>query len=142
LVPSFRLMVLAGSFALPVLLSAPAQAQQPPAQGWDNFPPMILEQVFRAPLRDTIIQRWRDPANSIICYLYVPISTPFSQAQPGIGFVQYGANTIGSISCVNPTQLVQLAPTPQPQPAPEAARPGQPAPPRPATPPATPPATR
>jgi hypothetical protein len=142
-VPSFRVMVLAGSLALPVFLSASAEAQQAAAQSWDNFPPMILEQVYRAPLRDTIIQRWRDPANSIICYLYVPISTPFAQAQPGIGFAQYGANNIGSISCVNPTQLVQLAPTPQA--TPEPARPAQPTPPRPATPttpPATPPANR
>lgn len=138
--PSFRLMVLAGSLALPVFLSAPVPAQQPAAQAWDNFLPMILEQVYRARLRDTIIQRWRDPANSIICYLYVPISTSFAQAQQGNSFVQYGANNIGSISCVNPTQLVQLAPTPQP--TPEAARPAQPAPPRPATPPATPPANR
>ena len=96
---------------------------------------MILEQVYRAPLRDTVIQRWRDPVNSMICYVYVPISTPFAPGQPGNAFVQYGPNNIGSISCVNPTQLVQLAPQPEP------ARPARTAPPAPAR-SATPPATR
>ena len=101
---------------------------------------MVLEQVYRAPLRDTVIQRWRDPVNSMICYVYVPISTPFATGQPGNAFVQYGPNNIGSISCVNPTQLVQLAP----QSSYEPARSAQPAPPRPAAQPrpAAPPANR
>jgi hypothetical protein len=117
---SFRLMVLAGSLALPVLPFSHAKAQQAPAQNWEGFPMMILEQVFRGPLRDTVIQRWRDPVNSIICYVYLPISAPLAAPQPGSNFVQYGPNIIGSISCVNPTQLVQLAP------ASEAIRPGAP----------------
>ena len=135
-----RLILLAGSLVLPAFFSGPAKAQQPAAQGWESFPTMILEQVYRAPLRDTVIQRWRDPMNSVICYLYVPISTPFAAGQPGNAFVQYGPNHIGSISCVNPTQLVQIAPT-----TPEPARPAAPAAgqqPRPAPPPATPPANR
>ena len=117
---NLRLMVLAGSLALPALPFTPAKAQQAPAQNWEGFPMMILEQVFRGPLRDTIIQRWRDPVNSSICYMYLPISAPLAAPQPGSNFVQYGSNIIGSISCVNPTQLVQLAP------APEAIRPGAP----------------
>ena len=137
---SLRLTLLAGSLALPALSSGPAQAQQPAAQGWESFPTMILEQVYRAPLRDTVIQRWRDPVNSVICYVYLPISPPFVPAQPGNAFVQYGPTHIGSISCVNPTQLVQLAPAQQA--APEPARPAAPAPPRPATSPPTPPANR
>jgi hypothetical protein len=131
---------LAGSLVLPVLPFHQAQAQQPGTQGWDALPLMNLEQVYRGPLRDTVIQRWRDPMNSIICYIYLPISAPLAASQPGSAFVQYGPNTIGSISCMNPTQLVQLAPTQQqaaPAPAPPAA-----AQPRPATPPATPPANR
>ena len=130
-----RPILLAGSLVLPAFVSGPAKAQQPAAQGWESFPTMILEQVYRAPLRDTVIQRWRDPMNSVICYLYVPISTPFAPAQPGNAYVQYGPNHIGSISCVNPTQLVQIAPA-----TPEPARPAAaaPAPARPATPPATP----
>ena len=112
--------------ALPAFSSGPAQAQQPAAQSWESFPTMILEQVYRAPLRDTVIQRWRDPVNSVICYLYVPISTPFAPAQPGNTFVQYGPNNIGGISCVNPTQLVQIAPA---APGPVQAAPGRPSPP-------------
>ena len=117
---SLRLMVLAGSLALSALPFSHAKAQQAPAQTWEGFPMVILEQVFRGPLRDTVIQRWRDPVNSIICYMYLPISAPLVAAQPGSNFVQYGPNIIGSISCVNPTQLVQLAP------ASEAMRPGAP----------------
>jgi hypothetical protein len=117
---SLRLMVLAGSLALSALPVTHAKAQQAPAQNWEGFPMMILEQVFRGPLRDTVIQRWRDPVNSSICYMYLPISAPLVASQPGSNFVQYGPNIIGSISCVNPTQLVQLAP------ASEAIRPGAP----------------
>jgi hypothetical protein len=117
---SFRLMVLACSLVLPALPFSHAKAQQAPAQNWEGFPMMILEQVFRGPLRDTVIQRWRDPVNSSICYMYLPISAPLAAPQPGSNFVQYGPNIIGSISCLNPTQLVQLAP------ASEAMRPGAP----------------
>ena len=126
-------LFLAGSLVLPVFSFNQARAQQQGAQGWDALPLMNLEQVYRGPLRDTVIQRWRDPVNSIICYIYLPISAPLAASQPGSTFVQYGPNTIGSISCMNPTQLVQLAPTQQqaaPAPAPPAAQP------RPATPPA------
>lgn len=132
-------LILAGSLVLPVFAFGQAKAQQASPQNWEGFPTMTLELVFRGPLRDTIIQRWRDPVNSIICYIYLPISAPLAASQPGSTFVQYGPNTIGSISCMNPTQLVQLAPTQQqaaPAPAPPAAQP------RPATPPATPPANR
>ncbi len=133
-------LFLAGSLVLPVISFGQAQAQQAP-QNWEGFPTMTLELVFRGPLRDTIIQRWRDPVNSIICYVYVPISAPLVAAQPGSAYVQYGPNTIGSISCVNPTQLVQLAPpseaarqaAPGQQAAPaQPAAPGQPRPPTPA----------
>ena len=133
--------ILAGSLMLPVFAFGQAKAQQASPQNWEGFPTMTLELVFRGPLRDTIIQRWRDPVNSIICYVYVPISAPLVAAQPGSAFVQYGPNTIGSISCVNPTQLVQLAPAPQQQTAPEPPRTPPAAQPRPAG-PATAPATR
>ena len=115
---SVRLMVLAGSLALSALPFSHAKAQQAPAQTWEGLPMMILEQVSRGPLPDTVIQRWRDPVNSSSCYMYVPVSAPLAAPQPGSNFFQYGPNIIGSISCVNPTQLVQLAP------APEAMRPG------------------
>jgi len=115
---SFLLRVLAGSLALSALPFTHAKAQQTPAQNWEGLPMMNLEQVFRGPLPDTVIQRWRDPVNSSNCYMYLPVFAPLAAPQPGSNFFQYGPNIIGSISCVNPIQLVQLAP------APEAIRPG------------------
>ena len=86
------------------VLSLPAFAQQqqvqPPQQqaDWSKLPRMQLERQFAGPLRDTIIQRWRDPADGTICYLYLPIVGTHS-APTASGYVEYGANTIGSISC-------------------------------------------
>jgi hypothetical protein len=82
---------------------------------------MQLERQFAGPLRDTVIQRWRDPADGTVCYLYIPISAPHTPPAPG-GFVQYGANTIGSISCA-PGNGAPRAATPA-RPAPRAAPPG------------------
>ncbi len=46
-----------------------------------------------------MIQRWRDPIDGNVCYTYLPVvvqhSPPTAQ-----GLVQYGSNTVGSISCV------------------------------------------
>jgi len=78
-------------------LSAYAQQQQP-AGAWAQLPRMQLERQFAGPLQDTVIQRWRDPVDGTICYVYLPITAPHTPPTPQ-GFVQYGANTIGSISC-------------------------------------------
>ena len=59
---------------------------------------MQLERQFAGPLRDTLIQRWRDPVDGTTCYLYLPILGAHS-APTASGYVEYGANTIGSISC-------------------------------------------
>lgn len=59
---------------------------------------MQLERQFAGPLRDTLIQRWRDPVDGTICYVYLPILGAHS-APTASGYVEYGANTIGSISC-------------------------------------------
>jgi len=93
------------------LHAATAAAQQPPPpaasqeqqapQGmtWAQLPRMELERQFAGPLQDTIIQRWRDPVDGTTCYIYLPITAQHST--PGqSGFVQYGSNVIGSISCV------------------------------------------
>jgi hypothetical protein len=92
---------------------APASAQQqqqaqqqvqplqtPPASNdWAKLPRLQLERQFAGPLQDTIVQRWRDPVDGTVCYIYLPITAAHS-APTQAGFVQYGANTIGSISCV------------------------------------------
>lgn len=60
---------------------------------------MQLERQFAGPLQDTLIQRWRDPIDGTACYIYLPITAAHS-APTQDGFVQYGANVIGSISCL------------------------------------------
>jgi hypothetical protein len=77
---------------------AAPQAQQQPQSTWDTLPRMHLERQFAGPLRDTIVQRWRDPVDGTICYIYLPISAQHSPPTPA-GFVNYGSNSIGSISC-------------------------------------------
>lgn len=79
----------------------PAQPQPAPVQpssDWEKLPRMQLERQFAGPLKDTVIQRWRDPNDGAICYVYLPISVAHSQVV-GPGFVQYGSNTIGTLSC-------------------------------------------
>jgi hypothetical protein len=72
----------------------PGQTQQAPA-----ISRMKLEAQYAGPLRDTLVQRWRDPIDGTICYIYLPILV---QHGPGPnGLVQYGANGIGSISCLH-----------------------------------------
>ena len=90
------------------LIPATAAAQQPQQQPqqqqatWAQLPRMQLERQFAGPLQDTIIQRWRDPVDGMVCYIYLPITAQHSPPT-GSGYVQYGANTIGSISCVAAT---------------------------------------
>jgi hypothetical protein len=102
--------------------AAMAQGSQPapqvapqPAQNWDTLPRMQLERQFAGPLRDTIIQRWRDPNDGTVCYIYLPITAAHSPPAPS-GFVQYGANTIGSLSCLaggpKPAQPAAAKPSP------------------------------
>jgi hypothetical protein len=88
-------------------LPAPTPPAATTGSEWSNFPTMLLEKVYRAPLRDTVVQRWRDPIDGSVCFLYIPISTPMLP-QPADGFMQYGPNQIGSISCIHPTEVLQL----------------------------------
>jgi hypothetical protein len=85
----------------------PQPPQQPPQQQqhvmWNQLPRMVLERQFAGPLQDTIVQRWRDPVDGTICYIYLPITAPHSPPTQS-GYVQYGANTIGSISCAVSSQ--------------------------------------
>jgi hypothetical protein len=66
---------------------------------WSKLPRMQLERQFAGPLQDTVVQRWRDPVDGTICYIYLPISVQHTPTTP-TGFVQYGANSIGSINCL------------------------------------------
>jgi len=91
-----------------------AQFQQSPE--WANLPKMVLERQFSGPLQDTVIQRLRDPVDGTVCYLYLPISAPHSPTT-STGFVQYGPNVIGSVSCMpgRPGPAPTSAPAPQGQ---------------------------
>jgi hypothetical protein len=94
-------LFIAASLVWPLPALAQQQQVQPPIQQpteWSKLPRMQLERQFGGPLRDTLIQRWRDPVDGTICYLYLPILGSHS-APTASGYVEYGANTIGSISC-------------------------------------------
>jgi hypothetical protein len=94
--------------AATVLYSAAALAQQAQPQApqqqaltWEKMPRMQLEQQYAGPLKDTVLQRWRDPQSGFTCYVYLPFTVAHTP-QSGGGYVQYGPNMIGSISCVQP----------------------------------------
>jgi hypothetical protein len=88
-------------FAALLATTAPVQARPPAAAPARPaaLPTMRLEAQFRGPQQDTLIQRWRDPATNAVCYIYLPITVQHSARTP-TGYVQYGANSIGTISCV------------------------------------------
>ena len=105
------MIIVAGAIALGMALeSRVAQtnnAAQPPAKtaaaGQQAAPPiahMQLEAQYAGPLRDTLIQRWRDPVDGTLCYIYLPIIVQHGAGPANL--VQYGPNNIGSISCLRP----------------------------------------
>lgn len=69
------------------------------ASGKGPLKHMDLKAQFAGPLKDTVIQRWQDPDTGTVCYVYLPILVQHSPRLPN-GLVQYGANGIGSISCL------------------------------------------
>lgn len=107
--------------AVASLITVPAAAQQ---VEWSKMPRMQLERQYAGPLADTVVQRWRDPADGTVCYMYLPINVPHS-APTQSGYVQYGPASIGSISCV----AAAPPPAPPPNGAPPARRPPTPGPP-------------
>jgi hypothetical protein len=74
------------------------QQQQPPVV-WEQMQRMTLEAEFAGPLKDTTIQRWYDPSTDAVCYTYLPFTAQHSAPSPS-GYVMYGPNTIGTISCL------------------------------------------
>jgi hypothetical protein len=105
-----RFAILSGA-----LLSAPVVAQQNVPQEspqWAKLPHMQLQRQFAGPLQDTIVQRWRDPVDGTVCYIYLPITAAHS-APTASGFVQYGANAIGTISCFAAAEARGAAPKPR-----------------------------
>jgi hypothetical protein len=93
-------VVLASAILFPGMVNAQQQQPaSPPPSEWAKMPRMQLERQFAGPLQDTIVQRWRDPVDGVVCYIYLPVTAAHSTPMQS-GYVQYGANTIGSISCM------------------------------------------
>lgn len=98
---SAGILALAALVCNALILSAQSQEASTPTQStprWDSLPLMQLEAFYRGPLTDTVIQRWRDPVDGSVCYIYMPISSEHART-PNSPYVQYGSNQIGSISC-------------------------------------------
>ncbi|MBR1269061.1 hypothetical protein JQ629_16230 [Bradyrhizobium sp. AUGA SZCCT0222] len=108
--------------AASLALSPPLAHAQP--VDWSKMPTMQIERQFGGPLKDTVIQRLRDPVDGTICMVYLPINAPHSPQQTS-GYVQYGSTTIGSISCfAGPAPAPPLAAArPKPAPAQRASAP-------------------
>jgi hypothetical protein len=104
----------------------PQPQAQPQPVIWERMTRMQLEAEYAGPLKDTTIQRWRDPTADAVCYLYVPFTAQHSPPT-ATGYVQYGPNSIGAISCVY-ARPAAVAAAPKPA-APAAAAP-KPSPPR------------
>ena len=68
----------------------------------------LLEEQFKGPHQDTIIQRWVDKVRGNVCYLYIPITIPTLAPEPNgpkpadnkPAPAVYVPNGIGTISCV------------------------------------------
>ncbi|MBO6679213.1 hypothetical protein [Parvibaculum sp.] len=77
--------------------AAPQPAPKKPV-----FPHMELQAQYAGPFADTLIQRWRDPIDGRVCYIYLPAYVKHAPLDKPGGFFDYGANSIGSISCGAP----------------------------------------
>ena len=85
-------------------IAAPVPLQSVPvaSQPIPTHPQLSRMQVvaqYGGPLQDTLIQRLRDPIDGTTCYLYLPIAVHHTPPGAETGYVEYGANTVGSISC-------------------------------------------
>jgi hypothetical protein len=88
--------------APPARVAAPVSSEPAPGASVPVHPALPRMQViaqYGGPLTDTLIQRLRDPLDGTTCYLYLPIAVHHAPPNPETGYVEYGANTVGSISC-------------------------------------------
>jgi hypothetical protein len=93
-----------------------AAPETPPPPPHAALPHMQVQAQYGGPLQDTLIQRLRDPIDGTICYLYLPIAVHHTQPGKDTGYVEYGANSVGSISCYLPLALVHTPPAQRPAP--------------------------
>lgn len=85
-----------------IIVSMTAVAAEPAAKAVPppKLAPLTLTKQFAGPLQDTTIQRFVDSETGVLCYLYTPYTV--RNARDESGNIVYGANNIGSISCVAP----------------------------------------
>lgn len=112
---SFLAFTMATEVAAQTATSAPV-ARNDTIISWSSFPQMALERTYRGPLRDTIVQRWRDPLDGTVCFLYLPISAPLHRPPEDTVYAQYGPNTIGTISCISRLATPPAQATPKSKP--------------------------
>lgn len=89
------------------------------AQPVPTHPPLPRMQVlaqYGGPLQDTLIQRLRDPIDGTTCYVYLPIAVHHTPPGAETGYVEYGSNAVGSISCFAAPVQVSAPPAKAPVP--------------------------
>jgi len=77
-----------------------------------QFQPMELQAQYQGPFEDTVIQRWRDPVDGSVCYLYIPAQVS-REPREDSPFLDYGSNNIGSISCITQQMALRSVPAQQ-----------------------------
>ncbi|GGD09773.1 hypothetical protein [Aquisalinus flavus] len=77
-----------------------------------QFQPMELQAQYQGPFEDTVIQRWRDPVDGSVCYLYIPAQVSRERREDS-PFLDYGSNNIGSISCITQQMALRSVPAGQ-----------------------------
>ncbi|MEQ8268767.1 MAG: hypothetical protein RH982_16355 [Parvibaculum sp.] len=98
----------------PATVSERAAAPVPPVKK-PVFPHMELQAQYAGPFADTLIQRWRDPIDGRVCYIYLPANVKHAPLDKPGGFFDYGANSIGSISCGAPGPQGKAVPAAPPR---------------------------
>ncbi len=83
-----------------------------------HLPRMTLQAQYAGPLADTVVQRWRDPVDGTVCYLYLPIVVHHSKSKVP-GYVEYGGNYVGSIACMPPQQSASKPAATKSEPGPD-----------------------
>jgi hypothetical protein len=114
---------LKGVLGTPAAVTAPAmEIPHPAPPSHPVLPRMQLQAQYAGPLQDTVVQRLRDPVDGTVCYVFLPIAVHHTPANSETGYVDYGANSIGSISCYQAAPVMRApvvrAPAPRAVPAP------------------------
>jgi len=62
-----------------------------------RFATVEVNRTFYSLPEAATIERWRDPVDGAVCYIYLPIAVEHQQGPNNL--VQYGSSVIGTISC-------------------------------------------